>query len=350
MAYRYYRNCLSVREQKTYDRILDGLLNMEYPVKLTSDCNMQEVSFIWKLVKSDNPDLFYVGPAVSFSSNNQAVSVEPDYTIDASEISRRWRTIESHLAAYKSTLPSSPSDYDKVERAYEYIIQLCEYGFSQDDQNMCSVFCDAVSCCAGYSSALQYLLGEVGVPCLYASGSVNGKKKQGNHAWNAACINGIWSWVDVTWGDPVRDGKDPEEVCYDYLCVTDRDLGVTHHPDPILATMLPKCTDNSNDWYVRNHMMFSTYDEHAIEQAVQGDVLSREIGFGKDMKGECHIKFTRIADAKTAYSELFQTGRLTQMLEPVYNAYGYYPGVISFSINDEIGTVTARYPILKRGN
>ena len=349
MPYRHYRSYLDRTTQEVYDDLYAGALNMEYPIKIVGVSDMQKISDIWSLVRHDNPDLFYVAPRVAFSSDSRSVCVEPEYTINGREISRRWGMIESHLSSYKATLPPVSSDYDKVEKAYEYIIRLCEYGFSKDDQNMCSVFCDAISCCAGYSSALQYLLGEVGVPCAYVSGSVNGKKKQGNHAWNIVCINGVWSWVDATWGDPMKEGKDLDEVSYDYLCITDRDLGVTHHVDPRLSPMLPSCSDNSNDWYVRNHMFFTSYDEKRIEQAVQGDVLSREIGFGKDMKGECHIKFTKISDAKRAYSELFETARIINMLKPVYNAYGYFPGTLSYSINDEIGTVSARYPILKKG-
>ena len=68
------------------------------------------------------------------------------------------------------------------------------------------------SVCAGYSKATQYLLEQLGVFCTYVTGKTT---EGGNHAWNLVKCNGDYYYVDTTWGDPVFQQEEGEEISRD---------------------------------------------------------------------------------------------------------------------------------------
>lgn len=50
--------------------------------------------------------------------------------------------------------------------------------------------------CQNYAELLQAMCVQSGIPCQIVSG-------EPDHAWNRVYINGVWSYVDVTWDDPI---------------------------------------------------------------------------------------------------------------------------------------------------
>ena len=345
----YYGNVLDWNEARIYNDIVAGISSWQNEIEL-GECDMDSAMRLYSIAVIDNPEIFWVLPEIEARSLNGKVTIEPAYGVDPRDVSRRWAAIDAHVRQYRSMLSAGAGDWEKVEKAYEYIIMLCEYGNSPDDQNMCSVIVDEISCCAGYSKAFSYLLSTVGVCAPVIRGQVASSRRQsGGHAWNAVCVDGRWSWCDVTWGDPVylSGGKRESDVLYDFLCVPDSELSSTHYPDSTCASLLPRCNCQGGDWYSHHGLYFKKFDEDAVATALQADVLSREIGFGRDMNGDAYLKLGRKKAFKEAKRVLCDQMGIKKILEPVYAAYGYAISNFSYSFNDEMLAMHVRYTIAK---
>ena len=58
----------------------------------------------------------------------------------------------------------------KVRTVYAYLIDHAEYASSEDDQNIAGIFWKGQAVCAGYARAVQYLLEQLDIPCIYVEG------------------------------------------------------------------------------------------------------------------------------------------------------------------------------------
>lgn len=344
----YYGSALSGTDARLYDDILAGISSWRNDIPL-GRCGIDHAMEMYALVVTDNPQLFYASQAIHATSWGGRVSIQPEYCLSPDEVSRLWGAIDAHVRDYQAIIPSNASDYEKAERAYEYIIKLCEYGLSDNDQNMCSVLVDEVSCCSGYSKAFAFLLSTVDVAAPVINGTIRKYAGSEPHAWNAICIDGRWSWCDVTWGDPVFKSREKRssEVGYDYLCVPERTLSRSHIPEDIFKKLLPKCDTVGDDWYSRHRLYFERFDPNSISSALQGDVLSREIGFGRDLDGDAYLKFGNRPAFRKAVKRLCDGSEIVGMLEPVYAAYGCRISNFSYSKNDEMLTIHVRYDIVR---
>lgn len=261
---------LNDQEQQLYAEIFTILNNMETDKEI-STLNSEPVDRIFQCVMSDHPDLFYVDGyyMTKFTTGGKISSIEfsGKYMKTTAERERAQDQIDSYVNHCMAGIPPNTSDYEKVKYIYEYLVQNTEYSSeSSDNQNICSVFLEGKSVCQGYAKATQYLLELSGVPCTLISGTV---KNGESHAWNLAYVDGVWCYIDTTWGDAFINTEDggieqTNDVNYDYLCVDDEILGQTHQIKTTL--MLPVCDSLQNYYYVREGTYFTSYDEARIEQ------------------------------------------------------------------------------------
>ncbi len=63
--------------------------------------------------------------------------------------------------------------------------------------------------CEGYARAFKYLCDEKGIPCVLVDGNAKNKADSAGeaHMWNYVKLGEQWYAVDVTWNDPVVDGR-----------------------------------------------------------------------------------------------------------------------------------------------
>lgn len=105
---------------------------------------------------------------------------------------------------------SKLSDYDKVKKVHDYIIENTEYdeGLSKDNiYNIYGALIRHVAVCEGYSKAMKYMLDAANVPCVIACGiAQNTSGQRESHAWNYVKIDDKWYAIDSTWDDPVIVG------------------------------------------------------------------------------------------------------------------------------------------------
>ena len=95
------------------------------------------------------------------------------------------------------------TDYDKARAIYTWVADNIYYdmpafreGYNKDAADPVMVMKTKRAVCAGYSQVLSIMFHMAGMPCIYTTGDCSGI----GHAWNLACIDGVWCFIDSTWG------------------------------------------------------------------------------------------------------------------------------------------------------
>ena len=88
-----------------------------------------------------------------------------------------------------------PSDSEKVAAANEYLCGQLTYqaGETESILEVVSAKDPIPANCVTYAFAMNYLCGQLGIPCITVPGE--------NHIWNAMYCNGTWSYTDVSAND-----------------------------------------------------------------------------------------------------------------------------------------------------
>lgn len=268
---------LSEEEQTAYLEILDALVNFRQEVKL-SIFDKEKIAHVFQCVLNDHPEIFYVD-GYSYTEYTlgdvlKKVTFTGTYRFTQSEVAQKQVQIDSYVNKCLSGMPEDTDEYEKVKYIYEYVIHHTDYdATAQDNQNICSVFIEGKSVCQGYAKAVQYLLNEADIFATLVLGRVIGGE---GHAWNLVRIDGEYYYVDATWGDASYQAVGGTEsypsekiptINYDYLCVTTKQLELTHTLDNVVE--LPECTAMAANYYVREGVYFTKWDEERLAQIFQ---------------------------------------------------------------------------------
>lgn len=136
---------------------------------------------------------------------------------------------------------SGISDYEKVLKMHDYIINNAYYNNKNDDEKSLEervndhsaygVLVAGYGVCDSYAKAFQMMCKKTGIDCIYVTGSINKGGKVERHAWNKVNIDGNWYNVDVTWDDPIVKGKNVNVLIHDYFLKSDAQISKTHKQD-----------------------------------------------------------------------------------------------------------------------
>lgn len=265
---------LSPDEQKIYVEILDSLLSYEAETELsTTDSALIDRAF--NCVMLDHPEIFYIDgyKYTEYASDEKIEKIvfTGNYLYEKEEIKERQRQIDSAVLQILANVPDTEDEYLQVKYIYDTIVEQTEYDVQAvDNQNICSVFLYGKSVCQGYAKAMQYLLKELEIDSVLVLGTVTSGE---GHAWNLVSVNGQWYYLDATWGDAFYLFGETENrisseqlaaINYDYLCVTTDQLMQTHKVDMPVA--LPECISMTDNYYVREGLYFTSFDEEKIRQ------------------------------------------------------------------------------------
>lgn len=264
---------LSEDEQEVYLEILEALIHFKENVKLSS-CDKELISRVFQCVLNDHPEIFYVDgysyTEYTLGSILKKITFTGSYRFSPEEVKEKQMQIDNYVNQCLAGMPEDADEYEKVKYVYEYLIHHTDYdAAAKDSQNICSVFLERKSVCQGYAKATQYLLNRAGVFATLVLGDVVGGE---GHAWNLVRIDGAYYYVDTTWGDASYQavgGSDyPIEkiptINYDYLCVTTEQMEQTHTQDNVVE--MPECTSMDANFYVREGVYFTEFDEKKIEK------------------------------------------------------------------------------------
>ena len=283
MTYAYEQ--LSPKEQALYTRMADALFNHELSIEDDlSDYTFEQINKVSRFIFLDYPQIFWATESgtIHFIEQNDVRSItgyDFKYILTQSQKNNTQSKINDAVQKFLNGLGNELNEYERILAAYEYILENTDYdtavrdkiaaGTSGDEtaasQTIASVFIDKKTVCAGYSKAMQYLLNQLGIFCVYISGSARGEGN--NHAWNLVKIEGDYYLFDVTWGNPITEPVRERRILYDYFGLTDADLSKTHIPNDELA--LPVCTATRYNYFVYNNLMLDEYDIIHIENIIR---------------------------------------------------------------------------------
>lgn len=335
---KYAYKQLSEEEQIWY-RDINTLLAYRYDgsIKLTEEglkqgLGEENVDKIYNAVMMDHPEYFYVDgyEYTIYTRGDKTVGIEitAKYTLDKESCLSRKEEIQEAAEDILYYAPETEDDYEKIKYVYETVILHTDYDMeAEDNQNIYSVLVGDASVCQGYAKATQYLLNQLGVECSIVYGQV----REGEyHSWNVVKSNGDYYHVDTTWGDAsysvegdnTESGRAPQ-INYDYLCITTEQITKTHKIQEIVD--LPDCTDDTDNYYIREGNYFYEYDT---------DQLDNEFYEAYDTDADM---VTLKCDTRELYDEFYtQLVENQQIFEYLYEEYDS----ISYVENEEQLTLT----------
>lgn len=256
-----------------YDALVEGLLGYERRIRFPAGVAMHDVDGLLDLVKSDVPELFYVGPGnvmcVGSQEHPLSVTLYPTYRLgekdaialldamerEAEELVRR----AEELDATRSRFPDARCGldvFDMLLPIHDWLVRR----FSYEDAGQPHaheapgplVYGRGV--CEGVAKAMKYLCDRCGVACAVVSGTArdSGDGSAGPHAWNLVHAGpggtGRWTNVDVTFDAALSHGF----VRHDYFGRTDAELSGSHRRDE--PCLLP-LGDGSLCYYERKSLV-----------------------------------------------------------------------------------------------
>lgn len=328
----YYFEQLGSTEKVLYAECYQILARQAEEI-LISTTDAEILPRIYQSIINDHPEFFYLNgyTYTQYTRNEevQYITFSGRYTYDAGEVARRQKIIDAEVERRVGDLMGY-DEYETVKRVYEDLILSTDYSMdSPDNQNICSVFLDKKSVCNGYAKAAQYLLNDLGIPCIIVNGRTNGD----SHAWNIVQIDGAYYHMDATWGDPSYYSSAESEkegapnIDYSYLCVTDAEIRKNHYVDP--EFMVPACTSTKDNYFVREGLYLNGYEEGTIQAIFE------------EAKAQGRNAVTLKASDAQAYQDIFSNLIENQKIFDYFGTYaadGEYK--IAYSGNEEMGTIS----------
>lgn len=315
LAEKYYYSLLSEEEKTIYEEIAAGLKEEKEKITVRGQ-RAERVNEIYQMVLMDYPEFFWCDGScetVSYEGENGYSVLSPTYTSAGEERKMRKQQIETAVQECLNIIGIDGSEYERIKRVYEYIINTTEYELeAPDNQNIYSVLVNKRSVCAGYARTMQYLLEKMGIYSIYVIGTASGQEA---HAWNIVQCDGAFYHVDTTWGDPVflkqEQREDAKTISYDYLCCPDSELSVTHTVSADYT--YPACDSMDKEYYKLNNMYYETADRDQIRSALKEaiDCQQESVDF----------KFANVSAYEQGYAIIFDD-LLEEMAQYLGRKYG----------------------------
>lgn len=238
MPDRWYRANISDAFATTYDLLESGFRNFKTEIFVPT-IPPDQILDAFDYVLSDNPDIFWMGYGFSYrkSVDGTQYIVYPDYIHSYDYVRSIQPTLEQEINRAVSYASSFSGQYRQAYAAMEWITKNCDTSrVTIGHQYIDSVFIEGVSCCSGYSHALQIVLQRLGIPCAYIAGTgYNSSGNSGPHSWCVMNINGTICCCDPMWVDV------GSECDVTYFAVSDANFGSKHKAKYGLA---PKASNN----------------------------------------------------------------------------------------------------------
>ena len=274
-------NSLNKKQKKLYNKIYSATEVMpEGFVKLCEqyDGVIADVNIAYRAVLNDNCEIFWmpdtyllgkkykgdkVNICISFCYSNDEQQI--DYVVNKEKRDTMRAELDKKAQEIITASSMFNEDFEIVKFLNDYICANTEY-------NKEAEFCDtAYGCivknqalCEGYARAFKLLCNLANVECDLIQGKADGV----GHIWNTVNINGMYSYVDVTWNDQ-------KEKSYAYLNITEKQLIADHKIAPLFEELSDDeisdgkifnfikrdCNSPENSYYVRSGCAFTAENE-----------------------------------------------------------------------------------------
>lgn len=136
-----------------------------------------------------------------------------------------------------------PTEYDSALWLHDWLTHNAFYDEPMTIHTPEGVLLQGTGVCESYALAYQMLLHEYGIDSVYATGYSRGEL----HAWVLVNIDGVWTYVDPTWDDPLGGTEG-----YDYFGMNDTLLGRDHDWTYGNVNVPPKATSLEYNYLLLN--------------------------------------------------------------------------------------------------
>lgn len=331
----YYFNLLGEEDRRIYREMLSGIQNRENNFYLTT-AEESRINKAYHALLKDHPELFWVHNRQEVYTTSYQGSdyceFSPGYTYTDQEVTEIQQAMSNATQEVYNLIPEGADTYEKVKTVYSYLIDTAEYASSEDDQNIAGIFWKGQAVCAGYARAVQYLLEQLDIPCIYIEGDTRDSTE--GHAWDIVQIDGQYYYVDATNGDQPRflEGDavqlaEHKTIIYDYLCPFPQEYEQVYTASDEFP--VPQCTAVEKNFYVLNQACFDSYDYQSLY-----DFCCMRLDNGAAV---VRFKFKNQQDFDEVYSQWLQSGGN----EYIQNVARYYMELYGLS------TVEYHYGVLE---
>lgn len=297
--------------QKTaYDYMYESVIRMDEALFYVGDCTNDDVTVAYHALTYDNPQLIWIPSTYGVSVSTEGAFVrfsDPDgsysYTITPEERDEHLDMLyeEVDLFINQNLLPTMTA-YEIELAVNDWLCEQIEYNQEAADavknkqhQNYRNAWTpygaivENSAVCAGYATALQFVLNYVGVQC----GSLRVKSEGEMHMVCVVNLGDEWSYVDPTWNDKETCGL---AYTHDYFNLTYDEIIKTHiifdewhkvlesgeELNSNFNIFLPECDSKEYNYYkqsnlqIGNHSEFKNVVTREFKAAAKNNITSLE--------------------------------------------------------------------------
>lgn len=133
----------------------------------------------------------------------------------------------------RTSVKKGMSTREKIKAVHDWLIRNVKYDYDsylrgeipKISHTSEGALLRGIAVCDGYSKAMKKILNRLGIPCEIVIGKCNGA----GHAWNIVKVDGKWLYVDVTFDDPIINGKNTNtRPYYTYFLKTAKQMRKDH--------------------------------------------------------------------------------------------------------------------------
>ncbi|MEI6131414.1 MAG: transglutaminase domain-containing protein [Bacillota bacterium] len=292
------KSVLSDPEKNIYDNLCTIIEKFETTYDFSENLSVDSLKKIVSAIQDDKPEFFWLETYIWSTTDEKLTSIEFSYNCSSiTQKQSKQANIDSYISEFLSGINSNMNAYEKVKYTHDYLIKNTDYLIdAQDSQNICSVFINGKTVCAGYAKSTQYLLKKLGIRCAYVSGEAIGR---GSHAWNMIELDGDYYYLDVTWDDPAFGGGQLQDyIGYNYFCITTDELKRTHSLSENLIDF-PVCTATKDNYFVKENLIFNGINGSELQRLK--DKINESVAAGNKFFAS---KFTSPQLARDAVDEI----------------------------------------------
>ena len=336
---------------------------------LTND----EIVMVYNYVYDDYPELFWLHgfkDAGGWRIRHNFRCKDANGELDIKQIERKRAEIRKAAPQFTKGISRKTDPYKALLTIYRRLILKLDYdsiglnanidkNLAEDDKlrSLHNALTGHKVVCAGYATAMQYLLQSVGIVCGCVSSEANAANK--THAFNVLKLGKYCYYLDATWGDSSNtDSKisgEKDDIYYDYCCVPYEDFLKAAKDSKAFHIPHKKIYPHFEEFHYSNHEYFryhraylTSYNEQELiriftETALRYDPkemgrFSVDVRFATPDLAKYAISVVNVAYiAEKARAELEKKNKKAAKLleEPLSPYLSYDAGTIKFKFVDK---------------
>ncbi|MDR0914094.1 MAG: dockerin type I domain-containing protein [Oscillospiraceae bacterium] len=212
-----YTRDVAKQYSQGYAAIVNGIKNLSKEINVSFakipytpgvNSNQQAIGLLFSAVDDCNPEFFYLSNSYSLSYMEDPATgryivyaFKPNYTFTAQQVASMQAQINTVVDDIIKLTAFGQTQLEKIMIVQEEILRIADYSDPIPNPpdvayTMYGILVNGSGVCEGYTHALNYILGKIGIETAYAPSNDMG------HAWSMIKLDGQWYHCDLTWNDP----------------------------------------------------------------------------------------------------------------------------------------------------